>query len=298
MTADDYLIILKLGGSVITKKEMDKPTLNYENLQRIAREISDSSFTKLVVVHGAGSFGHPFAKKYGIGDEIQNDQELHKKMLGFSITQHAVKELNSVVCEYLRIRGVLAISIQPSSFILTKNKRIYSANLDLIRKYLDLGFVPVIYGDVVLDNDESIKMAVLSGDQIISYLALNLKPERVILASDVDGIFNKDPKKYPDARLLRVVNSLEDIEPDEGVETAEVVPDTAEFEVVENAQVEVIKRADVTGGMMGKLQELLELADMGVESEIVNANRRDVLKKAINHEEVTGTLIKRKSTLI
>ena len=46
---------------------------------------------------------------------------------------------------------------------------------------------------------DKIKMAVLSGDQIVKYLAENLKPEKVVLGSDVDGIYNKDPKKYPDA---------------------------------------------------------------------------------------------------
>ena len=56
--------------------------------------------------------------------------------------------------------------------------------------------MPVLYGDVVLDVEDKIKMAVLSGDQIVKYLAENLKPKKVVLGSDVDGIYNKDPKKY------------------------------------------------------------------------------------------------------
>lgn len=263
------MIILKLGGSVITHKEAKEPTINHDNLERIAREISQSNYHELIVVHGAGSFGHPFAKKYGIGDEISNIQDLKRKMLGFSITQHSVKELNSVVSEYLRMNGVVSVSIQPSSFILTKNKRIHSADLNLIRRYLDLNFVPVLYGDVVLDADESIKLAVLSGDQMVKYLALNLKPERVILATDVDGIYDKDPKKFDDARLLEMVSSADQIE-------------TGETETV-----------DVTGGMGGKVNELLSLAGKGIESEIINANHTEQIKKAINGEKIIGTLIKR-----
>ena len=53
------MIILKLGGSVITRKDSSIPKLDSSNLTRIAREISDSSYHKLIVVHGAGSFGHP-----------------------------------------------------------------------------------------------------------------------------------------------------------------------------------------------------------------------------------------------
>lgn len=263
------MIILKLGGSVITRKDAEKPTMHGENLERIANEISLSSYNKLIIVHGAGSFGHPLAKKYGIGEEVQNDLELRKKKLGFSLTQHAVNELNSIVTEYLRIHGILAVSVQPSSFILTKNKRIFSANLNLIQRYLDLDLVPVLYGDVVLDVNESINMAVLSGDQIVNYLAQNLKPERVIMGTDVDGIYNKNPKTHTDAHLLETVSSMDQLE-------------SAENENI-----------DVTGGMGGKLRELLNLADLGVESKIINANQANNIKKAINGEYITGTLIKR-----
>ena len=57
--------------------------------------------------------------------------------------------------------------------------------------------VPVLYGDVVLDANEDLKMAVISGDQLVSYLSLKLKPERIILGSDVDGIFDRDLKNTP-----------------------------------------------------------------------------------------------------
>ena len=70
------MIILKLGGSVITRKDSSTPTLDSSNLTRIAREISNSSYHKLIVVHGAGSFGHPYAKEYAIGNEIDSSEEL------------------------------------------------------------------------------------------------------------------------------------------------------------------------------------------------------------------------------
>jgi len=57
------LIILKLGGSIITKKESKEPLVDHDNLNRISKEIASSSFEGLIIVHGAGSFGHPFAKK-------------------------------------------------------------------------------------------------------------------------------------------------------------------------------------------------------------------------------------------
>ena len=264
------MIILKLGGSVITKKEAEEPLIDHDNLNRISDEIEESSFDKLIIVHGAGSFGHPSAKKYEIGSPITDEEDFARKKLGFCITQSWVKKLNTLVCDSLRKKGVLAVSLQPSSFIITKNKRIHSCNLDLINKYLELGFVPVIYGDVVPDLDKSIKICVLSGDQIINYLGENLKPTRVILGSDVDGIYTKNPKKYEDAKLLNTVTSCDDL-------------------VAEGSL-----NVDVTGGMNGKLTELIELAQLGVESEIINACKENFVKRALNHEKGIGTIIKKK----
>ena len=263
------MIILKLGGSVITKKEAEEPLIDHNNLNRISGEIANSSFDKLIIVHGAGSFGHPSAKKYEIGSPVTDEADFARKKLGFCITQSWVKKLNTFVCDSLRERGVLAVSIQPSSFIITKNKRIHFCNLDLINKYLELGFVPVIYGDVVPDIDESIKICVLSGDQIINYLGENLKPTRVILGSDVDGIYTKNPKKYDDAKLMNIVTSCDDL-------------------IAEGSL-----SVDVTGGMNGKLTELIELAQLGVESEIINAGKENFIKRALSHEKGIGTIIKK-----
>lgn len=264
------MIILKLGGSVITKKDAEEPLIDHHNLSRISSEIADSSYDELIIVHGAGSFGHPSAKKYEIGSPVTDREDFARKKLGFCITQSWVKKLNTLVCDNLREKGVLAVSIQPSSFIITKNKRIYSCNLDLINKYLELGFVPVIYGDVVPDLDESIKICVLSGDQIINYLGENLKPTRVILGSDVDGIYTKNPKKYDDAELMNTVTSCDDL-------------------VAEGSL-----NVDVTGGMNGKLTELIQLARLGVESEIINAGKENFVKRALNNEKGIGTIIKSK----
>ena len=58
------IIILKLGGSVITAKSKPQ-TLNVRAIKNIAKIISE--FDKpIIVVHGAGSFGHYFAKRFRI----------------------------------------------------------------------------------------------------------------------------------------------------------------------------------------------------------------------------------------
>lgn len=262
------MIIIKIGGSALTVKDADKPTLDEENLERIAGELSAYN-DDMIIVHGAGSYGHIYAKKYGIGDVISNVNDHLYKLEGVCRTQASVQLLNYMVCEKLQEKGIPAIGMKPSAYMTTNNKRIDMCDTGLIRKYLDNGFVPVLYGDAVLDNNDYMKYAIISGDQIITYLAEDLNADRVILSSDVDGIYTDNPKTNPDAELLEVVTRDTDLK-------------TTENE----------NQADVTGGMYGKIRELLDLADHGIESLIINADKPGNIRLAISGQKVKGTLIK------
>ncbi len=262
------MIIIKIGGSALTVKDADKPTLDEDNLERIAGELSAYN-DDMIIVHGAGSYGHIYAKKYGIGDVISNVNDHLYKLEGVCRTQASVQLLNYIVCEKLQEKGIPAIGMKPSAYMTTNNKRIDMCDTGLIRKYLDNGFVPVLYGDAVLDNNDYMKYAIISGDQIITYLAEDLNADRVILSSDVDGIYTDNPKTNPDAELLEVVTRDTDLK-------------TTENE----------NQADVTGGMYGKIRELLDLADHGIESLIINADKPGNIRLAVSGQKVKGTLIK------
>jgi isopentenyl phosphate kinase len=271
----DTMIILKLGGSILTEKDSSVPKVNHDILNMIAIEIKNyltnvddsrnNVDNSLIIVHGAGSFGHPTAKKYKIGTPFNSD-EYNEKRIGFSLTQNHVKKLNNIICSVFVDYNIPCVSIQSSAIITSKNKRINNFNLELIKKYLEEGFIPVFYGDVVLDDD--IKIAVISGDQILTYLAKHLKSNKVILGTDVDGVYNKNPKKYDDAKLIKCLSSLDDLD-----------------------QLDSTTNIDVTGGMVGKISELLELAKYGVESKIVNATISGIITKALEDKNVRGTLV-------
>ena len=114
-------------------------------------------------------------------------------------------------------------------------------------------------------------MAILSGDQILQYVARFLVSDRVVLGTDVDGVYDKNPKTHDDAKLIEEVSSIEEI-----------------------IQVESTTNIDVTGGMVGKVNELLSLAEIGVDSEIINANRPGAIGDALQNKKVKGTKINKK----
>lgn len=258
-------LIVKLGGSVITDKRRQF-SINRTVLKRLAHELAAAK-GPLLVVHGGGSFGHPLAAKYRIAEGYKD----RKQLIGLSLTHRAMECLNAEVVEALNGAGLPAIAVQPSACTVVDEGRIRSMELTPVRKMLELGLIPVLYGDAVPDASRG--MSILSGDQIVSYLARELCASRVILGSDVDGVYTANPKKDKRARLVRRITP-------------------ADKDIV--ASLGAAEGEDVTGGMENKVRELLTLSEHGVEAEIVNATKPGVLKRAVKGERGLGTVIARR----
>jgi len=261
------LTILKLGGSVITRKE--KPlTPNLRAIRRLASEISSAQTTPLVVVHGGGSFGHPLAKRFAIKEGYRNDT---LQALGFAQTHQAMVALNKLVVDALIQRKIPAVAVSPSSSVVTQSGRIQTMMEEPLKKLLQTGFVPVLYGDAVLDSD--LGFTILSGDQLIAYVAMHLNAGRIIVGIDVDGLYTADPKTNSLAKLINHITLKELKEMRQQIEEAKVT--------------------DVTGGMLGKIMELMLAAEKSINALIVNAAKPKNIYKALKGEKVTGTLVER-----
>ncbi len=258
-------MILKLGGSVVTMKE--KPmTLNLDAIRRLAGEVAEAEQGGLVIVHGGGSFGHHVAKEYGIADGYSHPRQT----LGFSMTHQAMVALNKTIVDELLGAGVAAVSVSPSSFVLTENRRITETDFSLVKRFIEGGMTPVLFGDAVLD--ESMRFCILSGDQLAVRLGTELGAERIIMASDVDGIYTADPKLDPEARLI---------------EKLSLSQKTGEAEIGE-----ALSR-DVTGGMAGKFTEMRPAVERGIEVLFLNALEPGRVLRALRGERATGTLLTR-----
>lgn len=255
-------LIVKLGGSVVTDKGK-KFVVRKKDLKRLADELKAVK-GPLIVVHGGGSFGHPLAAKYGIADGYTGKGQL----MGLSLTHRAMTILNSYVVEALQKVGIPSIGVQPSGSTVLINGRIKSMHVEPIKRMLALGLVPVLYGDVVSDAKKGVK--ILSGDQIVSYLARKLGASKVIVGVDVDGVYTADPKGNKKPELLRKITP-------------------ADMELVLSLGAAGTK--DVTGGMKSKVLELLDLARLGIEAEIVNATKPNVIRRAVQGTNVIGTRI-------
>ncbi|CAN0923579.1 Isopentenyl phosphate kinase [Linum grandiflorum] len=181
--------IVKLGGAAITcKNELEK--INEENLGIVSTqlrksmassgseshkilgmdwskrpgkyevccdldEFEDQSTTSLdpanfVVVHGAGSFGHFQASKSGVH---RGGLEKPVVKAGFVATRISVTTLNLEIVRALAAAGIPSVGMSPFSCgWSTSERNLTSADLSMVAKAIDSGFVPVLHGDAVLDK--------------------------------------------------------------------------------------------------------------------------------------------------
>jgi len=229
-------VLLKLGGSIITDKAADG-IIRSDEIDRIAETIAVRKGISLVIVHGAGSCGHPEASRYQVssGVSVENRE-------GIFFTHMAVRRLNDSIVLALRNAGVEAVGVQPLSACIADKGRLISCEYRSLECMLGLGIVPVLHGDMVMDCTTG--ACVVSGDQLVRFLSISLGIRRIGLATDVPGVFS-------DGRVLN-----------------EITPKMAGTLVLGDSN-----HTDVTGGMRGKVNELCQLAEAGIPSDIFHVSR-------------------------
>ena len=194
----ENLILVKLGGSVITDKKKDF-TVREENILRLGRELKSvlkSGKCKIIIGHGAGSFAHVPAYKYKTKEGLIKKDSLY----GMGVTEDAARKLNSIVIEKFLSLGLPVFSFSPASFLISDAKVCSKSYLDPIKKALQIGIIPVVYGDVILDKKTG--CTIFSTEKILSILAKELQKNykiRIIYVTDVDGVYDKDPMRYKNA---------------------------------------------------------------------------------------------------
>ncbi len=260
------LVIVKLGGSVITNKNKFA-SLNKKCLERLGRELSSArkNGVEMVIVHGAGSFCHVIAKKHGLAKGFYDERQ----KLAFAETHLLAKELNQLVCKELVKRGIPAVGLPALSIVRQENSRVSRFNTELVREVLREGLVPVLFGDVTLDSVNH--GSICSGDKAISFLSKMLEPKVIVLGTDVDGVFTADPKTSKSAKLITRVDSNN---------LGAVL-----------SSLEGSKAVDVTGGMKGKIMELYE-ESRKCPVVVVNALKPGRVQKALEGKDVIGTVFR------
>jgi isopentenyl phosphate kinase len=261
------IILLKLGGSLITDK--DKPyTPRLDKLSELAREIKtalDSNPGLLLILgHGSGSFGHVAAKKHGTRDGVQTTEQWH----GFTEVRFQAAELNRHVVQALLEAGIAALPFPPSASMVSKDRKVIHHNLEPIRRALDVHLLPVVQGDVAFDEMRG--GTILSTEDVFAFLTEQFSPSRILLAGIEAGVWADFPER---TQLVKEIQ-------------------LSDYEKM-RAGIGGSASTDVTGGMKAKVEEMLALVQKtdGMTVQIFSAEESGSLTKALMGENV-GTLLK------
>jgi len=219
----------------------------------------------LILVHGAGSFGHIPVRKYRLTHGFTGQRQLG----ALAQTKSRLLQWENILDAALLKRDLPLVPFVASDFIMAHRGRIRTANLRPLKTWLDLGCVPIVGGDIVPDSGQG--FSVLSGDQLAAFLAVEFRAKRLIFATDVDGVFDSNPKVNPHARLLTSLTLSE-----ASRLATKAVSQTA---------------PDVTGGMAGKITEALVAVRAGIPVYFVNMTKNDRLRKAALGQNVLSSRI-------
>lgn len=259
------LILVKLGGSLITDKN-NPYKANMDIIERLAKEIKELIEPKkyhLIIGHGGGSFPHVPAKLYQTQKGFIND----KSPYGMALVQDSASRINRIVIKKLLEEQIRAVSINPSSSLVTKKGKIINWYLKPLTLLLKNKMLPVVYGDVVTDVEQG--CAITSAETLLNYLAINLKNEyqieKIIYLGDTDGVWDENHQIISEITTKTYSALQKNFGASRGI--------------------------DVTGGMEHKMSEAVKIASLGIEVVIANGKIPDILQKIINNEKGNYTTI-------
>jgi isopentenyl phosphate kinase len=264
------LIFLKLGGSLITDKAVEG-SFREPDCRRLGAEIRDalaSTHIRVVLGHGGGSIAHGMAQRYRTVEGLAGGGGWK----GYAETRRAVVDLNRRVLNAFAESEFRPVSVAPSSVAVASGGRMKQMDMTIIEALLEKGQAPLIFGDALVDDQWG--FTICSTEAIFEHMAERLRPTRVLFACDVDGVFAGNPIVNPDARRIATITpaNLEQI----------------------RGQIRRDGRADVTGGMSGKIDHLMRIAAIPSvrEVRIFSGLVPDAVRKALLGKIDHGTVVK------
>lgn len=278
--------IRRFKGKTFVVKFSGKVTENKENLASLTEELAliHQVGIRVCVIHGGGKQLSELATKLGVaqtvidGRRVTDDDTLELAKMIFA------GKINTEILAALRQRGTDAVGLSGvDGDVISAVKRppreiknretgetktvdfgnvgdVVEINEKLISLLLENNYMPVISS---LGADDNGQIFNINADTVAAEIAVKLQAEKLVLLSDVNGIY-LDPR-------------------DEATKLSRLKVTEAE---------EMIANGSATGGMIPKLQSLISLLNRGVKSaHIISGNTRNALLSEVFTDEGTGTML-------
>ncbi|MDD5658084.1 MAG: isopentenyl phosphate kinase [Elusimicrobia bacterium] len=191
-------VFVKLGGSFITDKAVAE-SLNGPRIivaARMLRKAMDQAARRgrriqLVLGHGAGSYGHIQAKKYGAvaGVHPRHGWE------GLHRIRESMARMNLLFIQYCHKGGLYPVTVSPFAVAAAADGFVRRLDVHNIKALLDRGQIPLIHGDVIPDAKRGFTIA--STEALLEALSRRIRFDRIVMVSDTDGVLGHDGRTIP-----------------------------------------------------------------------------------------------------
>ncbi len=241
-------IVVKIGSNILAG---DKEGLNTKRISAIASDVADvrtAGYDVVLVSSGAVAAG---MKKLGLREK-PNDIRL--KQAAAAVGQ------SGLMWAYERGFGDFGITV--AQVLLTRedfsDRKRYINSKNTLLTLLSYRVVPVINENDTVATDE-IKFG--DNDSLAALVAVLVEAERLIILSDVDGLYCTDPRIDPDAPLLPCVEDI-----------------TPEIEKLAGGAGSVVG----TGGMYSKVLAAKRAVAHGIPVHIINGRKKGLLSGLVS----------------
>jgi len=254
-------IVIKIGSNVLSNDEgsVDKNVLL--NIVEQVKELMDDNKQVVIVTSGAGICG------VGAINKWNRRQDMHYKQALCAIGQ---VELMIAYREYFWNYGIHVgqLLLTRDDFDDKNNRRLYIRNT--LFTLVDEGIVPIIN-----ENDSvSVEEIKIGDNDTLSALTANLwNADTLIILSDIDGVFDCDPKSNSNAKLIEEVHDI----------------DGLVHEIDMHG-----KSSFGTGGIVTKIEAARKVNELGINMILLNGLKSDIVRKA-HAGEAKGTVFFGKS---
>jgi acetylglutamate kinase len=278
--------IQRFKGKTFVVKFSGKVTENKENLASLVEELAllYQVGIRICVIHGGGKQLGELAERLGVaqtvinGRRVTNDETLELAKMIFA------GKINTEILAALRRRGVEAVGLsgvdgnivraerRPPKEVLNRKTGereevdfghvgdILEIDVRLLDVLLEQNYLPVVSS---LGADDEGQIFNINADTIAAEIAVKLQAEKLVLLSDVAGIYLESDK--PETKISRL--SISEAE-------------------------ELINKDAISGGMIPKLQNITNLLRRGVKSaHIISGTTRNALLSEVFTDFGTGTMI-------
>ena len=193
---DKKRIVVKIGSSSLTHQETGD--INFQKIEHLARVLADiRGMGKDVILVTSGSIA--------VGRQVMKKKpaSVSEKQAPAAVGQaRLIMAYQRIFSEYNQTVGQV---------LMTKNTMVYDLNRRAARntfeELLNMGVIPIVNEN---DTISTYEIQFGDNDRLSAIVAALVGADCLILLSDIDGMYTDDPRKNPDAKLIDIVEDVDD----------------------------------------------------------------------------------------